>query len=311
MACNCDISVSYVLAPSEATGVNPITVGPLVLNPGAAINGHTSYSYDDFYYGTFTWQYQDSEWVVVDEEDNIVASLPNSSELECPGISGEYGGTEWENVGEGTIFYSLITYACTPAPVCSTWTSLGNITPTYLFPYKLYFIEVNIDLTQLYVGQPVSTFTYNSPLNIAGNGQYYIASILYEYNNQVFSTYTPGADQLGIILQDSEGQVMWPNSDNSGNICFQPQNYLSTDEANKECFDKLVWQKQCEFSQNVLSYLNKIQYGDFTCCDDLDNLKNQRRVLEILNCYDTRDIAYNTTDYNTLTYSQIKKLLNY
>ena len=103
---------------------------------------------------------------------------------------------------------------------------------------------------------------------------------------------------------------MAPNLNNSGYLCFQPSNTTTIDQDNQTCFDKLVWQKQCEFSQEVLSYLKKIQYGDFTCCDDLDNLKNQRRALEILNCYDTRDIAYNTTDYNTLTYNQIKKLLN-
>ena len=44
--------------------------------------------------------------------------------------------------------------------------------------------------------------------------------------------------------------------------------------------------------------------------DALECLKNEKRSLEILNCYDTRDIAGDTVLYNTLTYSQIKKLLN-
>jgi hypothetical protein len=76
------------------------------------------------------------------------------------------------------------------------------------------------------------------------------------------------------------------------------------------CFPILVWNKQCEFAQCVLKYLRNLQFGAATCCEELDYLKEQRRVLEILNCYDTRDIPDNTVNYNFLTYNQIKKLLN-
>jgi hypothetical protein len=90
--------------------------------------------------------------------------------------------------------------------------------------------------------------------------------------------------------------------------------YISTisesNRENKACFDILVWNKQCEFAQCVFKYLQALQFGAATCCEQLDELKNKRRALEILNCYDTRDIANNTTDYNSLTYNQIKKLLN-
>jgi hypothetical protein len=313
MACNCEISVIYTLAGAPATSNTLVRVGPVTLTPGSEINGHTSYTFDDDYYGILTWQYQDSQWVIIDDEDVVMAYLPDSSELECPGNSGQYGGTEWVilSVLDEGIFASMISYVCTPAPVCAAWESATSSPPSYLVPYNYYLLYVDMDLTNLYVGQPVSYFQHDAGLTVSGTGQYYIASILYVYNNQIFSTYTPGAEPLGIILQDSEGVLIWPSADNAGNICFQPENYTTTDEANKECFDKLVWEKQCEFSQKVLSYLKKIQYGDFTCCDDLDNLKNQRRALEILNCYDTRDIANNTTDYNNFTYNQIKKLLNY
>jgi hypothetical protein len=77
------------------------------------------------------------------------------------------------------------------------------------------------------------------------------------------------------------------------------------------CYNILVWNKQCEFAQCVYKYLQAIQFGGSPSCEQLDNLKNKRRALEILNCYDTRDIVDNTTNYNFLTYSQIKKLLNY
>lgn len=81
-----------------------------------------------------------------------------------------------------------------------------------------------------------------------------------------------------------------------------------TEEEN--CFKLIVWQKQCTFAKEVLNYIRLIQFGG-TCCDALEELKNKRRALLILNCYDVRDIDGDTTEYNTLTYSQIKELLNY
>lgn len=77
-----------------------------------------------------------------------------------------------------------------------------------------------------------------------------------------------------------------------------------------QCFKLLVWKKQCEYSKCVLNYLKQLQFGNVDC-ELLDLLKNKRRVLKILNCYDTRDIVSDTTNYNTLTYSEIKKLLEY
>jgi hypothetical protein len=49
----------------------------------------------------------------------------------------------------------------------------------------------------------------------------------------------------------------------------------------------------------------------FTDCHALEQLKNKKRVLKILNCYDIRDIVNDTTDYNIFTYQEIKNLLNY
>jgi hypothetical protein len=81
-----------------------------------------------------------------------------------------------------------------------------------------------------------------------------------------------------------------------------------SEEAN--CFKLQVWQKQCNFGKEVAKYLRLLQFGTI-CCNELEELKNKRRALLILNCYDTRDISNNTTEYNALTYSQIKKLLEY
>ena len=86
--------------------------------------------------------------------------------------------------------------------------------------------------------------------------------------------------------------------------CTDPQAEVDT------CYHLIVWQKQCEFAKEVAKYLRLLQFG-VTCCNELEELKNKRRALLILNCYDTRDIPNDTTEYNTLTYSQIKDLLKY
>jgi hypothetical protein len=76
----------------------------------------------------------------------------------------------------------------------------------------------------------------------------------------------------------------------------------------EEDFCNKVHEKQCEFATKTLKYLKHLQFGN-TCCEELDALKNDKRILEILNCYDTRDIPANTTNYNTIPYIQIKRLL--
>ena len=75
------------------------------------------------------------------------------------------------------------------------------------------------------------------------------------------------------------------------------------------CYDLLVWDKQCEFAKCTSTYLNHLLFGSYDN-KELENLKEQRRILEILNCYDSRDIENNTTIYNNFTYSKIKKLLS-
>ena len=76
------------------------------------------------------------------------------------------------------------------------------------------------------------------------------------------------------------------------------------------CYKLAVWSKQCEYSKCVLEYVNNLIFG-IDVCKLEESLKEQRRVLEILNCYDPRDILGNTTNYNTITYTKIKQLLNH
>jgi hypothetical protein len=96
-------------------------------------------------------------------------------------------------------------------------------------------------------------------------------------------------------------------------IYTESGNPLPTDETlteEQECFPILVWDKQCEFGQCVLKYLQMLEFGSVPC-EALETLKNKLRILKILNCYDTRDIPTDTTDHNIFTYQEIKNLLNH
>lgn len=59
----------------------------------------------------------------------------------------------------------------------------------------------------------------------------------------------------------------------------------------------------------MLNYVHGLMFGNVDC-HALENLKLQRRILEILNCYDSRDIEENTVLYNNLEYNTIQKLIN-
>lgn len=119
------------------------------------------------------------------------------------------------------------------------------------------------------------------------------------------------------IFVGSNSNIDCPNGEWTLNPTEGPHyfNAFSTSECDtlseeSNCFKLIVWQKQCEFGKEVAKYLRLLQFGS-TCCSELEELKNKRRALLILNCYDTRDIPGNTTEYNALTYSQIQDLLKY
>jgi hypothetical protein len=86
--------------------------------------------------------------------------------------------------------------------------------------------------------------------------------------------------------------------------CTIPNPYVES----INCYKLAVWSKQCEYSKCALEYVNNLIFG-IDVCKLEESLKEQRRVLEILNCYDPRDIPNNTVIYNTIPYGTIKKLL--
>lgn len=161
------------------------------------------------------------------------------------------------------------------------------------------------------VGDPL--ISLESKAYPEGVGPSKLGAILYvqgnKTDNPIYTTeYSSLRIPIGFLLVDEAGEIILPILGATGQASFWVE--LTEDvDAEVACFITLVWQKQCEFAKCVQAYLTQMQFGTFSC-EALENLKNKRRALEILNCYDVRDIPNNTTDYNFFTYTQMKKLLN-
>ena len=312
MPCNCNISVSY----TQTLGQNSYFVGPISLFSESEFNGRPLYMWTDPMGGQeYMMYWQGEAWLIeyITEGTVILAVLPEDTE--CP--VGPSGLSNWEiqsfiSPSEYIIIELQTIAACDDTTSCSEWTVATSIPD----PWQDLLFTISSLPSFAGPGTEIASFSSVNPILLSPLGVT-IGALVYQDNSNPTITYTVnGANRtfIGIILIDSFGNYISPTSygdyeDNSGFICFQNIPVLTTDEINQECFDILVWNKQCEFAQCVLKYLQQLQFG-VADCNTLDNLKNQRRALEILNCYDTRDIADNTTIYNMLTYSQIKKLLN-
>lgn len=189
---------------------------------------------------------------------------------------------------------------------------------SYNSPWNVYLFKINdfAALSELVVGQEVTEITYlAAPPTEGGTGVGSILSLLYGSGGAPpFDLHlSPGSGRtlVGFIIIDSNGTLLQPDNGTGGGRGFVTfgDSELTPDEKNKECFDKLVWDKQCTFAKDVLKYVNQVSFG-YIKPEALECLKNEKRALEILNCYDTRDIEEETTNYNVFTYKQIKKLLN-
>tara|TARA_R100001443_G_scaffold111026_1_gene123521 strand:- start:117 stop:713 length:597 start_codon:yes stop_codon:yes gene_type:complete len=196
------------------------------------------------------------------------------------------------------------------AAITTTWTL--NAAITELWNNYLFVIADAAVLANLQKGQGVTSITYANPAATPGVGGNKILSLVYRSaSNKVRFSDAPGFTLTGVLVIDAAGTLVKPFNagNNNGNIVFNDPT-LTVDQINKQCFDKVVWNKQCEYSKDVLAYLNRILFGYISSHSKIECLKNKKRTLEILHAYDTRDIANNTTVYNTLTYTQIKKLLD-
>ena len=90
-----------------------------------------------------------------------------------------------------------------------------------------------------------------------------------------------------------------------GHIDLSEYDYSEDEEV---CFKLIVWSLQCKFSKLVKNYFKSVSLGIRSKCS-LNELIHFKIGLEILNSYNVRDINSNTTEYNTETFIEIKRLI--
>ena len=302
-----------------------IDVAPFFVMPSGTYNGKNQY---EFYYtinGTYysfliQWIEETWETTVTNPIQASAAKLPDPyTQNEYPGVSSpvywlmtpEYPADIYE-------FYTYIEEVNIPdntIELCTTWNADVNTSLPLPWQDKIVYLDSNSD--GLFAGQVITNITFeNGNPAFAGTGTYHVAAVL--YTNADESSYSTTQSTIystfvGIIIMDSNNEYVIPiateETENNGTICLAYTVPPTEDELTIECFNKAVWSKQCEYSTLVQEYQQAMIFGT-VCCDILEKLKEQRRILNILNSYDTRDIINNTMFYNTFSYDEIKKLLN-
>lgn len=166
-------------------------------------------------------------------------------------------------------------------------------------------------LARLKVGDIVTSLSVTPP---TPTPPYFIAAIFYcnvGTTDLSTMTFTPatGKEAVGIVLAGADGTPVILNLSINPIMCVDlvKKEYLEL-QAEVECYPTKVYAKQCQFAKDVFAYITKLKYGiqEPEC---FEKLKEERRKLFILACYDTRDIIEQGTVYNTITYDQIKQLL--
>jgi hypothetical protein len=317
--CSCDILINYTIT-TEKESVQVLKL----LSPAGVLAGHSYYTWEETIDGEAVtlllyFNTEQLAWIIVVTSPTttilfglMLAGLEVTTP--CPIPEGE---NNWS--GFSRLFDVISTDTVCETSICTPWESFHSAS-TLPAAYRDWIFEIKSypNPETILPGQQVTYLSFKNPPVEPGVGGYKVAAVLWESGGSYFYQYTPGRNFKGIGISDANNTILQPNQiadlkENSGNLCLAPlvPPIPGQDTENPEdCYSLLVWNKQCEFAKCVYSYLQQLQFGT-SDCKTLDKLLNEKRALEILNCYDTRDIENDTTDYNFITYNQIKNLLNH
>jgi hypothetical protein len=300
-----------------------VNVNPFLVIPSGTYNGRNQYEFyytinGTYYHFVIQWEGVNDTWItkITYPISETFAKLPPPyTQEQYPGITTL---VNWEiGLSIMTQFYTYIEEEILPdntVEACTQWYSENE--PAFPTPWqdKVWYLDSNEE--GLFVGQVITNVTFeNGTPEFEGTEVYHIAALLYTNSGETAYSTTQSTIYsvfVGIIVMDSNNDYVLPiatgETENNGGICFAYAVPPTEEELQIECYKKAVWSKQCQYSTAVDKYRQAMIFGS-VCCNMLENLKQQHRILNILNCYDTRDLYNNTTLYNTLTYTQIQQLL--
>lgn len=309
----------YISFSYKSEGNNP-TVEPFYLPPSGNFNGKNTYNFSQNINGVindFIIYWNNTTWILERENPtNVLAATINSiyDNADFPG-----GIIEEEWIINPLLPTDLITFnsyliESNTVESCFNWYAQYNDLFPSIWKDKVFFLISGNE--GLYPGQVVTNLTFETTPIFQGIAPYHIGALLYTdaTSTNYSTTYSSIFNNfVGIIILDNNNNYVIPifniEESNTGVICLDFPTPPTEEEEFIECYKKIVWSKQCKYSSEVLEYSQSLTYGT-VCCNMLENLKQKRRILQILNCYDPRDILNNTMDYNTISYDIIKQLIS-
>jgi hypothetical protein len=153
----------------------------------------------------------------------------------------------------------------------------------------------------------ISSINFEDCLNFEyPNSGVFIKDLIYWNDGTKNYTTTPTDFFVGFTLKDGNDEDIIFTPECLGSICLIQKQQISEEV---KCFKLKLLYLQCSYGTKVDKLIKKLKFGtDVTC--ELEELKNLKRALILLNNYDTRDIDLEDEIYNSFSYEQIKTILN-
>lgn len=180
-------------------------------------------------------------------------------------------------------------------------------------------------------------FKLGTPLSSNDEAKVYIGQICLDLNGTgIVNTFTNPCTISIIVYTDPGGNFYFSNAtgrtiyglffkDNNNVLLelipeegFGETNYLEVpdpeptpteEQAAINCFTNQVQEKIQEFTTDVSNFVKRLNYGSF-CCKELNQLILDKKALQLLTCYDTRDI-YNCTEQDYELSEENRRYLSY
>lgn len=207
----------------------------------------------------------------------------------------------------------------TPCGVSFDWEkpSLPLLTayPNLKYCFKIINGTIIGDPNNITLGLYTTNFIYTGLITTPSDPLKVSTIVYIDGGNNIYYSNAPGRTIYGVFLKDNNNILQELDTDIEvtceGSSCLTTVSYSTPTEEELaiQCFEQMLKEKNKKFTNDLADYTRKLNYGS-RCCEELDRLTNEKRVLDILNCYDTRDI-YNCTEQDYKLSEENRRYLSY
>lgn len=137
-------------------------------------------------------------------------------------------------------------------------------------------------------------------------GGVFVDSLVYWDSGTEEYTSTPTDFFVGVILKDNTETLISITADCDITLCFLRPDTINTEVSSYLTILNTIKTAQVLKTKNIVK---KLTFG-YDCSKDFVNLKKINDIISILDNYDTRDIVLGETVFNSISYEEIKLLIN-